>query len=79
MSLGEAELLLLLSCNSWGGGGGLICSASIEVAEAVAVLLQILSNVKDNLFRTIVAFLGTKVFQLSFYKCKMNLDPSKTI
>ena len=48
MSLGEAELLLLLSCNSWGGGGGLICSASIEVAEAVAVLLQILSFVKDN-------------------------------
>ena len=48
MSLGEAELLLLLSCNSWGGGGGLICSASLEVAEAVAVLLQILSNVKDN-------------------------------
>ena len=49
MSLGEAELLLLLSCNSWGGGGGLICSASLEVAEAVAVLLQILSNVKDSL------------------------------
>ena len=48
MSLGEAELLLLLSCNSWGGGGGLICSASIEVAEAVDVLLQILSNVQDN-------------------------------
>ena len=48
MSLGEAELLLLLSCNSWGGGGGLICSASLEVAEAVAVLLQISSNVQDN-------------------------------
>jgi hypothetical protein len=48
LSLGEAELLLLLSCNSWGGGGGLICSASLEVAEAVAVLLQISSNVQDN-------------------------------
>ena len=39
LSLGEAELLLLLSCNSCGGGGGLICSASLEVAEAVVVLL----------------------------------------
>ena len=45
MSLGEAELLLLLSCNSWGGGGGLICSASIEVAEAVdGLLLQMKTN-----------------------------------
>ena len=51
LSLGEAELLLLLSCNSWGGGGGLICSASLEVAEAVAVLLlQMKTNSEFSFF-----------------------------
>ena len=52
MSLGEAELLLLLSCNSWGGGGGLICSASIEVAEAVDGLLLQMKTYSEFSFWT---------------------------
>ena len=77
MSLGEAELLLLLSCNSWGGGGGLICSASIEVAEAVAVLLQILSNVKDNRGKFSIENSFFEPVQLVFEGSKFILDLKK--